>query len=124
MTESNDLKVNKTFVFLLKPISQPLEFSAQTNGLTFPNLFGDSLGFQHIRERSCLHGNLATGQEDYVYVLGLLGAFTKILGEFFCSITYTLKMYTIFPNLSRACAGTLKKGVTELNNEDPEPPLL
>lgn len=30
-------------------------------------------------------------------------------------------MYTIFTNLSHACAGTLIDGVTELNKENPEP---
>lgn len=50
------------------------------------------------------------------------GHFTNILGSFlFCSCPNTFKIYTTFTNLSHACAGTLIKGVTELNEENPEP---
>lgn len=43
-------------------------------------------------------------------------------GRFFFALAQTpFKIYTTFTNLSHACAGTLIKGVTELNKENPEP---
>lgn len=43
------------------------------------------------------------------------------MGSFlFCCFPNTFKIYTIFTNLSHACAGTLIEGGAELNKEKPE----